>query len=150
MADLQEYVLRLAIEKMAQQKADLRELRSRAGYILTSAGVINGAFIATYSGGSGRKVFELAAIIAFAIATAIISCTFVSRKKWIFSSIIDQMYTNFKEFDSEVWVETTAQSAEQRWNQNNARIDKMTMLMNVGLLLLAFSLVMWIVTASSK
>ena len=146
MADLQEYVLRLVIEKMAQQKADLRELRTRASYILTSAGVINGAFIATYTGGNSKKVFEIAAIVLFSIAAVMIGWTFVSRKRWVFSSAIDQMYSNFKEFDSDAWVRSAAQTAEDRWDNNNAKMDKMTRLMNLGLLLFAISLLMWIFT----
>ncbi len=146
MADLQEYVLKLAIEKMAQQKADLRELRSRASYILTSAGVINGAFIATYSGGTSKKVFEFLAIVFFTVAAALISWTFVSRKSWVFSSVVDQMYSTFKDYDLAVWVPSVAEATEERWNANNKRMDVMTLLMNLGLSLLAMSLVAWIFT----
>ncbi len=146
MADLNTYVLTLIIEKMSQQKADLRELRSRASYILTSAGVINGAFIATYSAGTSKRIFELGAIILYSLAAVVTSFTFISREKWIFTSIIDQMYSNFKGYDEEKWIQITAQSAENRWDANNQKMDLMTRFMNLGLLLFAISLASWIFT----
>lgn len=148
MADLQEFVLSAALDKMSQQKADLREFRARASYILLSASVVNAAFISIFP--KGQHVYLMVAMTLYVVGTIFIGITFTATRNWTFSFNLNELVKidlppegYSRDPDSEQ-IRHIAQRYQTFWNENEAKLNRRSKAMNMGLLFLFLTIIPWV------